>query len=74
MRVHLMHKLYVSYINPYLQNCVRRVELKTTKMRYRSRRGGGVGCASASRDGRDSDDDDSNVVRGYDSSDDERYK
>lgn len=22
-----MHKLYVSYINPYLQNCVRRVEL-----------------------------------------------
>lgn len=69
-----MHKLYVSYINPYLQNCVRRVELKTTKMRYRSGRRVGVGCASASRDGRDSDDDeDDNVVRGY-SSDDERYK
>lgn len=70
-----MHKLYVSYINPYLQNCVRRVELKTTKMRYRSgRRGVEVGCASGARGERDSDDDDDNVVRGYDSSDDERYK
>lgn len=71
-----MHKLYVSYINPYLQNCLRRVELKTTKMRYRSRRSVGVtGCASGGRD-RDSDDDDydDNVARSYDSSDDERYK
>lgn len=68
MRVHTrMHKLYVSYINPYLQNCVRRVELKTTQMRYRS----GRGCTSAARDDpTDSDDD----YRRYDSSDDERYK
>lgn len=24
-----MRKLYVSYIDPYVQNCVRRVEMKT---------------------------------------------
>lgn len=66
--MHLMHKLYVSTL-PYLQNCVRNVELKTNKMRFRSGRGGG--CTSAPRDDRYSDGDDD--YRRYDSSDDERY-
>lgn len=66
--MHLMHKLYVSTL-PYLQNCVRNVELQTNKMRFRSGRGG---CASAPRDDRYSDGDDD--YRRYDSSDDARYK
>lgn len=67
--MHLMHKLYVSTL-PYLQNCVRSVELKTTKMRFRSGRSGG--CASAPRDNRYSSDGDEDYRR-HDSSDDERY-
>lgn len=66
--MHLMHKLYVSTL-PYLQNCVRNVELQTNKMRFRNGRGGG--CTSAPRDDRYSDGDDD--YRRYDSSDDERY-
>lgn len=66
--MHLMHKLYVSTL-PYLQNCVRNVELQTNKMRFRSGRGGG--CTSTPRDDRYSDGDDD--YRRYDSSDDERY-
>lgn len=68
--MHLMHKLYVSTL-PYLQNCVRSVELRTTKMRFRSGRGAGMGCTSATRDDRYSNGDED--YRPYDSSDDERY-
>lgn len=68
--MHLMHKLYVSTL-PYLQNCVRSVELRTTKMRFRSGRGAGMGCTSAPRDDRYSNGDED--YRPYDSSDDERY-
>lgn len=68
--MHLMHKLYVSTL-PYLQNCVRSVELKTTKMRFHSGRGSGMGCASAPRVDRYSNGDED--YRRHDSSDDERY-